>query len=136
MARSARDVLPQRSVSFGKAWKACRAAGCSGRIPHELRRTAVRNFVRDRVPKRVAMELTGHKTRSVFERYNIYHFGAPRIAEYLKRFHQVTIARSPVHRILTRHGMPRLPLRAKNESDSVARVMRPYTRRIGGAARI
>jgi transposase InsO family protein len=43
-----------------------------------------------------------------------YHFGPGRIAAYLQRFHQIAIAVSSVHRILTRHGMSRLPARQKH----------------------
>jgi integrase len=54
------------------AWAtACTDAGFPGRIPHDLRRSAVRNMERAGLSRSVAMQLTGHKTEAVYRRYAI-----------------------------------------------------------------
>ncbi len=58
--------------SFRRSWvAACTKVGIPGRIPHDFRRTAVRNFERAGVSRSVAMQLVGHRTESIYQRYAI-----------------------------------------------------------------
>lgn len=67
-----RGVRRRPIGDWRKSWYNARiAAGLPDKIPHDCRRTAVRNLTRGGVPNKVAMEWTGHKTMHVFNRYNI-----------------------------------------------------------------
>jgi integrase len=75
-------VFHLRGMSIGVSWReafesAAEAAGYpaglanDGLIPHDMRRSAVRNMVRAGVPETVAMTISGHRSRNIFSRYNI-----------------------------------------------------------------
>jgi site-specific recombinase XerD len=57
---------------FYATWgEAVSAAGFPDLIPHDLRRSAVREIERRQIPRQVSMKLIGHRTESIFRRYAI-----------------------------------------------------------------
>jgi len=72
-ARVSKGKVGQAISDFRGLWKTALAAATlsPGLLPYDLRRSAVRNLIRAAVHETVAMKISGHRTRSTFDRYNI-----------------------------------------------------------------
>ncbi len=107
---------------------ACRKAGIPERLPHDFRRTAVRNLERAGVPRSTAMKMVGHKTESIYRRYAIV--DEAMLKEGAAKLHTLHEAQAP--------AAPVIPLTkatcTKRVSSSTVRVSRaPRTRRVRAA---
>jgi integrase len=116
--------------SFRRAWvTACTKAGVPDRIPHDFRRTAVRNLERAGVPRSTAMKMVGHKTESIYRRYAIV--DEAMLKEGAAKLHTLHEAQTP--------AAPVIPLTKATHttrvSSSTVRVSRAQRARRVRAAR-
>ena len=116
--------------SFRRAWlTACKHAGVPNRIPHDFRRTAVRNLERAGVPRSTAMKMVGHKTESIYRRYAIVDEAMLKEgAAKLQTLHEAQATAAPVIPLTAAARTTRL-------SPSTVRVRRARRRRREQVAR-
>ncbi|GMV23179.1 MAG: IS481 family transposase [Acidimicrobiia bacterium] len=112
-------LLRHAETAPGTVAQTCRHFGVSRKTFYKWRRRLAEHgdgglADRPRVPRHSPRATQpGVVTKILYLRQH-YHFGPRRIADYLRRFHQISVARSTVHRVLRRHGMNRLPANQKH----------------------
>lgn len=114
-----RFKLLQQAAADGRVARTCRHYGLSRNTFYKWQRRFAEHGAaglcdRPRTPHRSPRATPIEIVSKILYLRENYHFGAGRIAAYLKRFHQLSIATSSVHRILERHGLSRLPANQKH----------------------
>ena len=107
----------ERVLDWKKAWStACETAGVPEALFHDLSRTAVTNMIEAGLTEKEAMEISGHKTRAIFDRYHIVSDrrmkqNAQKLADHLKAAGQDNGARqkgrstNPLRMMVSRAGL-------------------------------
>ena len=111
-------VLQRAGESSRNVARTCRHFGISRTVFYKWKRRfeelgAAGLYDRPRTPHRSPRATPREVVSKILYLRQRYHFGPGMIADYLKRFHQVSIAPSSVHRLLEKHGMSRLPANQK-----------------------
>ena len=111
----------RQAVDEGNVARVCRRFGISRKSFYKWKRRHIKHgdaglCDRPRTPLQSPRATAREVVSKILYLRQHYHFDAGRIAAYLRRFHQIVIVNSSVHRILTRHGMPRLPTNQKHRS--------------------
>ena len=112
-------VLQRAAASSRNVARTCRHFGISRKTFYKWKRRydahgAAGLGDRPRTPHRSPRATPREVVSKILYLRENYHFGPGRIADYLQRFHRLSIATSSVHRILGRHGMNRLPANQKH----------------------
>ena len=113
-------VLEQAAQSPRNVARACRHFGISRQAFYKWKKRYEAHGEaglcdRPRTPHRSPRSTPREVVSKILYLRQTYHFGPGKIADYLKRFHRVSVARSSVHLMLGRHGLSRLPANQKHQ---------------------